>query len=103
MTPAERTIFCRIVGTLLVSDLKLHDSEARYLEELYQRLGVNAEEQRAIERSINVDDDLKELARALSPNARLELLEELRRAAWADGLLMKSEATIIVAIEELLA
>jgi uncharacterized tellurite resistance protein B-like protein len=102
MTPEERRIFCRIVGTLLVADLKLHDAEVRYLEELYQRLGVSKTEREAIETTINLNDDVRELAQSLPAETRKYLLEELHKAAWADGVLMRSEAKIIVALEEAL-
>ena len=102
MTPEERRSFCRIVGTLLVSDMNLHDAEVRYLHDLYRRLGLTEAERSTIQSEININDDVKALAEALSEETRAELLEELHAAAWSDGVLKRSEANIIVAIENLL-
>ena len=98
-----RRTFCRIVGQLLVSDLQLHDSEVRYLDDLYNRLGIGDDERSEIQREVNVGDDVSVLAATLSHEERTKLLDELHNAAWADGVLVASEAKIIKAIEELLA
>lgn len=100
MTDEERHTFCRIVGTLLVSDLKLFTSEMVYLERLYQRLGVEEGEAREIQSKINVRDDVGALAESLSPESRSELLEVLREAAMVDGELAETEAAIIAAVED---
>lgn len=103
MDRETRRTFCRIVGQLLVSDLQLHDSEVRYLDDLYHRLGISQQERSEIQREVNVGDDVCLLAATLPKEARKELLSELHDAAWADGVLVGSEAKIIKAIEELLA
>ena len=102
MTPEETENFCRIVGVLLVSDTELHDSELVYLDDLFDRLEVAPDQRRAIQAKINIDDDIEALALALSPETRAQLLEELHTAAWADGVVVRSESTIIKTIEELL-
>jgi uncharacterized tellurite resistance protein B-like protein len=102
LTSEQKHILCQIVGTLLVSDLELHDTEMRYLENLYQKLGVSPEERRLIQASINVTDDVEALAQSVSLENRTKLLEELHDAAWADGVLVDSEVRIIETVEKLL-
>ncbi len=101
MTPEEKGTFCRIVGVLLVSDTELHDSELTYLDDLFDRLEVDPKQRREIQSKINIDDDVEALASELSPLTQAALLEELHKAAWADGVVVRSETTIIKTIEKL--
>lgn len=102
MTAEERQTFCRIVGTLLLSDLKLRDTELSYLAGLYERLGVSDEEQRAIQAMINLRDDVAALAESLPEAVRRELLTELKQASMVDGELAETEVAIIEAVEAVL-
>lgn len=102
MTKDERKTFCRIVSYLILSDLQLHDTELRYLESLWERLGVDEAEQVEIKRSVNVDDDIRLLAASLPVDVRKQLLQELYNAAYSDGVLVPSEAKIIRSVEDLL-
>ena len=102
MTQEEKMNFCQIIGTLLVSDLQLSDAEVAYLENLYQRLGITPSEREEVESCIDLQADLKAVARGLSPMARQELIYEINRAAWADGVLVKPEMRIIREIESVL-
>lgn len=101
MKEEYRMTFCRLVGHLLVADIQLHDSEVRFLEGLYARLEISEDERREIERTVNLDDDIVSLARSLPDEVRVELLQELHDAAWADGVLVPSEARVIKVIEDL--
>ena len=101
MKEEYRMTFCRLVGHLLVADIQLHDSEVRFLEGLYARLEISEDERREIERTVNLDDDIVSLARSLPDEVRVELLQELHDAAWADGILVPSEARVIKVIEDL--
>lgn len=100
MRKEHQITFCRVVGHLLVSDLQLHDSEVRYLEGLYTRFNLSEDEQREIQRTVNLDDDVGALARSLPEDVRAELLQELHNAAWADGVLVEAEARVIRIIED---
>jgi uncharacterized tellurite resistance protein B-like protein len=102
MTTEDRRLFCRIVCMLVASDLQVHPREVQYLEDLYGRLGVQKRERLLIEASINLNDDVSELAQQLSWDARCQLLGELHAAAWVDGVLAPSEVRIIETIQEVL-
>lgn len=95
MTEEEKRTFCRIVATLVVSDLKLKDSELEYMDRLYNRLGVDEATQKAIQAKVNLRDDVGALAKTLSEPAREALLETLQEAASVDGEVADTEAAII--------
>ena len=101
MNPQHRRTFCHIIGTLLVSDIELRDSELAYLHDLYRRLGIDEAESKSIEAEVNVGDDVKALAATLPPDTRVKLLDEMHRAAMADGTIQNTERSIIRRVEEL--
>jgi uncharacterized tellurite resistance protein B-like protein len=102
MTEEEKRTFCRIVATLLVSDLKLQDGELEFMERLYARLGLDADAQREIQRKVNLSDDIPALALSLSEPVRQELLRTLDEAARADGEIAVTEVALIAAVRRAL-
>ncbi len=100
MTLDEMTRIAQIVGQLLLSDMALTSEESEFLDALMNRYALDDEARTAVFSGVNLGDDPAERVAALSVEARRELLEVLRQAADADGVVEPAEARLIAKVQQ---
>ena len=102
MTTEEKIKLCRIVGVLMLTDGKLHDEEVDYMETLMEGLGLDEEAQIAVMDRIESSTEVLQDAASLRAYAE-PLLEALREASRADGVIAASEVDLIKMVTRVLA
>lgn len=98
MDRSDQILICQLVAELLIVDAAVTIEEHEFLLALFERFGFDADERQAIYDSVNVDDDVAQRARSLSPASHEPLLAALHDAANADGVLGRGELDIIAKV-----
>ncbi|MEM9072812.1 MAG: hypothetical protein AAGE52_30175 [Myxococcota bacterium] len=101
MSPEDKTRFVQIVGQVLIADGILGDAERDHLERVMNELGLSDGEKKTAMRGIDMDSPVEERVKALSPEARTQLVEAVEKAVAADGETKKSEQELVAQIKSL--
>ncbi|MCA9634994.1 MAG: hypothetical protein KC420_03060 [Myxococcales bacterium] len=99
----EKKLYCEIVAQLLIIDGAITDDERAFLDQVFGRLGLDADERRDVIHHVNVDDDIEAKVQRLAPDVRAALSAELEAAAGADHEILGSERDIIARVRATLA
>jgi uncharacterized tellurite resistance protein B-like protein len=92
---------CLLISKVLVADGIMHDEEHAFLDKLMTKLGLDAEERRAVIELENWDE-AEPIVNALSLEDKLEIVELMVDAASADGHLSPTELATIKRVEQAL-
>ena len=101
MTKEDKIKLCRIVGVLVLSDGRLEDQEVDYLQQLFERLELSAEDQEEVMQRIESSTEVLQDAADLAPHAET-LLAHLKEASMSDEDLAPEEDDLIKMVREAL-
>lgn len=102
MDLADKKLFCRIIGQLIVADGEVTDAEHDFLEKVMTRFGLSESEREQLVDGISTTLEIDQAAAQLSDDAKSQLIEDLIAAATVDGVLAGSEAKLIQSVKDAL-
>lgn len=95
----DRIAHCRLLVSLIVADDEITAEETAFLRRSFERLGVAEEEMAEVMDSFSEQDALT-LVRGLERVARLDSLNDLACAAYADKRLDEEEEAFLKRVSE---
>jgi uncharacterized tellurite resistance protein B-like protein len=99
---AQDLLFCEIVAQLVIADAAVTDEERAFLERLMDRLGLDADDRRAVFGAVDIGQPIDDRLARLHPELRAELLGELEAVAAVDGEVGRGEAEILGEVRQAL-
>ena len=102
MDLAQKKLYCEVVAQLLIVNASLKDEERTFLEQLMNRLGLDAQAKQDVINHVNFGDPVGEKVLRLEPAARASLVEDLRSASLVDGDLAPRKARFIAKVQSAL-
>ena len=96
MKSEDKVKLCRVVGVLILSDGQLTDEEYDFFYGLMDRLELTEEERANVRGSVQIDANVRADVEELRTNGEAQrLLDELQKAATADGEIARIEDSLI--------
>lgn len=92
---------CLLISKVLVADGMMTDDERAFLDDMMEKLGLDADEKKSVV-ELEGWDAAEAIVNALPLDAKLELVELLVDAASADGHLSPTEMATIKSVEQAL-
>ncbi|MEZ4451356.1 MAG: hypothetical protein R3B09_17890 [Nannocystaceae bacterium] len=103
MELSDKKLYCEVIAQLLIIDGAVTDEERAFLDAVFDRLGLTAQDRRDVVHHVNVDDKVEDKVRRLSPAIRDELTRELAGAAGLDHDVSPAERDLIARVREVMA